>query len=68
MSALRLFNGPQDGLVPRTAPRFSATACAAPAEAVEAGADTRAVLREIGLAPGQVDAACQRLTLRGGPA
>ncbi len=55
-AALRLFNGPQDGLLPRTAPRFSAIACATPAEAVEAGADTRAVLREIGLEPGQVDA------------
>ncbi len=51
-AALGLFEG---GL-PRTAPRFSATPCAAPAEAVEAGADTRAVLREIGLEPGQVDA------------
>ena len=52
-SALGLFS---DGL-PRTAPRFSATACATPAEAVEACADTRAVLREIGLEPGEVDAA-----------
>ena len=48
-TALGLFNGPQDGLLPRTAPRFSATPCAAPAKAVEAGADTCAVLQEIGL-------------------
>ena len=50
-AALGLFNGRQDGLLPRTAPRFSATPCAAPTEAVEAGADTCAVLQEIGLAP-----------------
>lgn len=53
MAALGLFEG---GL-PRTAPRFSATPCAAPAEAVGAGADTRAMLREIGLEPGGIDAA-----------
>jgi len=52
MAALSMFS---DGL-PRTAPRFSATLCTAPAEAVAAGADTQTVLREIGLAPGQVDA------------
>ncbi len=52
-TALGLFSG---GL-PRTASRFSATPCAAPAEAVEAGADTQAVLREVGLEPGQVDTA-----------
>ncbi len=50
-AALGLFS---DGL-PRTAPRFSATPRAAPSEAVAAGADTRAVLREIGLAPGKID-------------
>lgn len=53
MAALGLFEG---GL-PRTAPCFSATPCAAPAESVEAGADTRAVLREIGLEPGGINAA-----------
>ena len=47
-SALELFSD----RLPRTAPRFSVTTCAAPAEAVEAGADTQAVLREIGLALG----------------
>ncbi len=52
-AALELFEG---GL-PRTTPRFSATPCTAPAEAVEAGADTRAVLRETGLALGQIDTA-----------
>ena len=50
-AALGLFEG---GL-PRTAPRFSATPCAALEEAVEAGADTRVVLGEIGLEPGQID-------------
>ncbi len=52
-SALGLFSD----RLPRTAPRFSATACAAPVEAVDAGADTLAVLREIGLEPGKADAA-----------
>lgn len=52
-AALGLFGG---GL-PRTAPRFSATPCAAPAAAVEAGADTRAVLREIGMEPSETDGA-----------
>jgi len=68
MSALHVFGGPHDGLLPRTAPRFSVTACAAPATAVEPGADTRAVLLEIGMEPDAVDAACQRLTLRDSPA
>jgi alpha-methylacyl-CoA racemase len=51
MAALGMFSD----RLPRTAPRFSATPCAAPAEAVAAGADTRAVLREIGMALGKVD-------------
>lgn len=44
---------------PRTAARFSDTPCTAPTPAVSPGADTRAVLLEIGLAPDRVDALCR---------
>ena len=63
MAALGAFSG---GL-PRTAPRFSATPCAAPSEAVTAGADTRAVLWEIGMEAGQGIQFCRsRLGVSGG--
>ena len=59
-AAMGVFSG-HDG-VPRAVPRFSATPCTPPPVAVEAGADTREVLRELGLDATTIEAHCRRLT------
>ncbi len=67
-AALDLFAGEAGAALPRTAARFSATPCPPPSTAVEAGADTLAVLQEAGLPAVLIEAACARLTAQLRPA
>lgn len=67
-AALDLFAGEAGAALPRPATRFSATPCPPPSTAVEAGADTLAVLQAAGLPAVLIEAACARLTAQLRPA